>query len=398
MIDSSGGGRFSHWLGIACFTAILIITPHRCAAITPVDSTKSDSILVKAIFEYSSIRVNTALINSVQKEFDKDAELQSRINTQLGMSFRSNESDQHKSLLEIGASATVGMGIYPHVMQFEMRSNVEYRNDELSENVSTLYLNYNDFPNPRMQVYAFMERFADDFMSIDQRYEIGVGMMLHIISLGELKQKPEEIPNVRRLLNRLDPPQPIEPSSDARSGILAREFIEHLKRTRTSAEIQAARLRFGIAFTLFEELERATIEAEFIDSATGGITSRRYPSPPSYCYRGVVRPTLAWHVFDQLEIKGLFYFKFRLFNNNNRDVHLRRDWRSDSFLTAELKLSGKDAPSRGDIKLALNIDNRFDNSPPEIPAEIVAAASGSIDPIAAARNHLLVSMEIKIEL
>lgn len=401
MIDSSGNGRLAHWLAIVCFTAILVITPRRCAAITPSDSIlsmKPDSLQSKLILEYPSVQVDAALIGGVQKEFIKDAENQRRINAQLGMSFRSNESDQHKSLLEVSANATIKMGIYPHTMQFNVKSNVQYKNDDLSENVATLLLNYNYFPNPRVQIYAFAERFTDDFMSIDQRYEVGVGAMLHLVRRYELKQKPEEIPNVEKVLGRFDPLPPIGPSSNTYSRTVSREFIDQLKRTKTSAEMQTDRLRFGIALTLFEELEHATIEAKFTDSATGSITSKEYPLPPSYCYRGVVRPTLVWHVVDQLEITGLFYFKFRVFNNDNRDAHLRRDWRSDSFLKAELKLSGKNAPSKGDIKLALNIENRFDNSPPEIPTETVAVASGSIDPITAARNHLLVSMEINIGL
>lgn len=112
-----------------------------------------------------------------------------------------------------------------------------------------------------------------------------------------------------------------------------------------------ARLKAGVAFSFFMELEQPEIaEADTI-------------LPSEQRYRFVVRPSIKWRVTGDLRVEGHCYFKLPAFRPQRRNDEW--DYRVDAQVVAALKLS---EDKEGNEKVSLNVryDYRFDNMPPSV--------------------------------
>jgi hypothetical protein len=87
---------------------------------------------------------------------------------------RDDAGVQTKSTL--ASSIAFKKGEYPRQFRFNINTRVLYQEGNLEENVTSYLLNYDYYMRPKFEVYGFVERFTDTYLSIDHRFEIGFGI------------------------------------------------------------------------------------------------------------------------------------------------------------------------------------------------------------------------------
>jgi hypothetical protein len=90
------------------------------------------------------------------------------------LNFKGDEAGQQEKYT-VGVELALRVGSYPGEFKFNADLAVDFQDGELSEDVSALKIAYDYYTNESLELFAFAERFKDSFLSIDQRYEVGVG-------------------------------------------------------------------------------------------------------------------------------------------------------------------------------------------------------------------------------
>ncbi|MGB9005714.1 MAG: hypothetical protein WCB96_08325 [Candidatus Aminicenantales bacterium] len=107
-----------------------------------------------------------------------------------------------KGLVTVGVK--VDRGIYPDELGFNFKSQMEVQKTGLKEYVSAMTLSYERYLCKYFEVFGFFERFANSYLHLNQRYEIGVG------AKGEWnptfdREKRDEVKRFRSLIEKLEP-------------------------------------------------------------------------------------------------------------------------------------------------------------------------------------------------
>ncbi len=237
-----------------------------------------------------------------------------------------SDSSAEKSLDKLDISAGLGKGSYPNEFHFDMASSVQIKKakgkSDFIENVTTLRLNYDRHLFPFLQAYAFVERFSDSYLSIQQRYETGLGLKLEtqfgLTAAGHERETIVE--DFRQAVGsaRAQGEDPEAPGMDVDD----RQFREVL----TAVRKKHAFIALGLAITALAEYERAELE---LDDG-----SRRLLEP-EHRSRVSIRPSLTLQPVEGLYFKGQIYFKLPLFGPTEGlafDGSRRFDLRTDTFL------------------------------------------------------------------
>jgi hypothetical protein len=254
---------------------------------------------------------------------------------------RDDAGDQTKS--ELGSSITLKKGYYPRQLRFNVKTKVQYQQGKLTENVTSYLLNYDYYMESYLEVYGFIERFTDTYLSIDHRFEIGFGVKREWELLGFVKDKAaKEMTEIERLYQNLSAGQ--------------RDTLgEYKESTITSIKKRCTKLLLGVAVSLFDELEQAK-DLKLIDSDT-----LSFSVPSSSRFRIVVRPSFEWKISKELCIEGECYFKLPVFNDYKVDD--RFDYRIDANVQAGLSLAeDKQGNEKASLKIGYNY--KYDNVPP----------------------------------
>ncbi|UCE23514.1 MAG: hypothetical protein JSU74_09430 [Candidatus Zixiibacteriota bacterium] len=233
----------------------------------------------------------------------------------------------------LNTSASVQKGQYPRQLRFSVASRAELDGDTLRDEVSALVLNYDYYMRPSLEVYAFVERFKDTYLGIDERFEIGFGGQYEYVK-GLVDSR--EIDSINDAYDQ-------HPNKD--------RFAARVDSARTSLAKKEARLSLSAAFSLFKELERASVPVP-------GMPDIKLPSEDRY--RFVVRPC-ARLVIRELELMNLGYFKWGIFEPWKVDGRL--DMRIDAVFSCGLTLC-KDAGGKKEVDLEVQYEYRYDSLPP----------------------------------
>ncbi len=393
-------------LAVFTFAAVTMI-PYRTGAEQTSQSAKEEkptkqSVLRAYLRNAGQTESDLLIAAEAIAEVEREDSIQCRINASVLGGFRGNEAGKQNQF-ELNAEAEINIGQYPREIRVKAQTNIEYVDEALNENVKKLLVNYDYHFNRVIEIYGFVERFTDNYMSITDRYEVGFGAMINFdafVSLGRIEEELKHYKYLKMLdLAALEDYADDELSVPAEKEIV-KDFVKSAKRTETCIEARAERVLFGIAFTLFKELEEATIVTDIYDPAEMDFVEKEYFLRASRCYRGVVRPTLLWRINKQLTFSGQCYFKWALFNHDSRkisDGSCRRDWRSDLYASLEFKLP-KESLFPESTSLVFTLENHYDNTPPEIPRDLKKPSSeiSGNDPILAEKNHLMFNLGLKI--
>ncbi len=116
---------------------------------------------------------------SVLQALAAEERAQARLQGSAAFSLSADEAGDD-DLYKASAAASVGRGTYPSEVEVRSSVGVTLRNSEFQENVSDLGISYDYHLGLPVEAFAFVERSTDDFLGIDQRYEIGGGTVFQL--------------------------------------------------------------------------------------------------------------------------------------------------------------------------------------------------------------------------
>ena len=360
------------------------------------------------------------LLQAMQKE----ERYQQRLKGELTFNFSSNEAkdtddDQKRAKNVIGAGLRMDGGTYPGNISF--RAGVGLALDEargkpiLTENISQLHAAYDYYAYEPVEWFAFVDRFANSFLEIDQRYEIGGGIVFeHGIGLTskgarklrdfefhpvprpttteqvttEAAAKPsgtnvdkasdtlrvglnfEEYPTwfqcyvIRNRKTTSDLPNSSETASAVKSVNAALEALGEIRRNHQSAiRKRHQRLRLAILLGSFLDVENATLqttltlpqpdpESPKVDSIVSiNINAEQL-------FRWEIRPTVEFRPTDRWHLRADYYYK--------RSFRSPGDYRMDLQFVSEFDLTAQEAGQAGGAKFVFSYRYLYDNRPPSI--------------------------------
>ena len=333
----------------------------------------------------------------------KNEEL-NRLNISVGAGFKGDWSGK-KELYKLDIESEISKGIYPNEFRFKAGASIQLIDKTLQEDVTSLMVNYDHHFKPWLEVYGFVERFSNSYLSIKQRYEIGAGISFELDlldttkkidkELNTIRDKSEKFMNIhgnitdevykefREYLDKLE-----DDSPDKKLAInLLRSKYEDLekeeKRIKQAFKKKYAKLSVGLAMSLFSELEQAEIKAYFdeIKEENGEQVIQKATETTSilldmeHRFRFVLRPSVVVRPTDDLTLMAFKYFKYPL---NSPYQNGERDYRTDALIRAQLVLK-KDAGGAAKVSLIIEYQQHYDNFPPRLSqSKIDKFANGKI--------------------
>jgi hypothetical protein len=302
---------------------------------------------------------------------------------------------QKLSRLEINTG--INKGYFPRAFQFNIGTTIQFKNKGLLEEVTKLQLSYDHYYSKWLKVYGFAERFADTYLSIRHRYEVGAGIKVEAGLFGltrEANEKWKEYDNIRvnefnNLIAYLTSPVStsqfnnciIASGASIDNKVILTLLNELDNRNNENKKIERIETAFkkrhkimilGLAVTFLSELEQAEIETTLNETIPGEnnlntemvlLDSVKFPLEAEQGYRFVVRPSLVIRPIDSVEIKGVYYHKFPLSMPKN-------DFRSLLKVRAKYDMSSS-VPWAKKISVILEYQREYDNMPPQIPGSKV---------------------------
>lgn len=299
-----------------------------------------------------------------------------------------DETDS-RSLFRFNTGIALARAAYPSEVTVVSRLALQLRDGDVQEDVTSLQISYDYHSAHNVEYFAFAERFADNFLSIQQRYEVGFGARGGI-TIGrtgawrEVDQQFEDVerglPEVDRALGTAAPAARAGRTGPAPDDIARlRTALTHLRR---SYRERHARVFVGLAASVFAELERAELDLVRTDLApatpAAAVPVRvKVPLAGTHRYRLTLRPTLRVRPSGDVLITVLPYYKLPL--DGPRRVPgqggvRRLDYRRD-LLTEMVWTIRQDAPGLDQVDLVATLSHFYDNVPPALPASLLAEAA-----------------------
>jgi hypothetical protein len=304
----------------------------------------------------------------IQKEIEKAQA--GEITVKLGL----DSDESHSSALhDINLGIEMTRGAFPKELRLEARiSQTKSDGDTKRDNNFLAKYDYNF--SQSVEAYVFAEGKSDTYMSIQSRTEFGAGMRFQKLLFGEVHVR-DETPRSEQLHS-------LHPVVRGRPGVPKK--VDDLAST---ARVEDTRLRLGIAFSTFFELEEAAIATSVVLADSNGA-----PTPPQKTilslpsedrWRFVVRPSAVVRPSRLVTISGYVYFKLPLGAQQNVEVldngkiSRKYDWRLDADATIRYSLKEND-----NIAVALSYRGHFDNAPPflkTVPSSVIAMSNRAAD-------------------
>ena len=130
-------------------------------------------------------------------KFLKAAEKERRaLDLLVELGFNGNKAGRENNLYKLNVGTEVRKGGFRNEFRFKAETSILYEDDTLKENVTTTLVNYDYYLLPFLETYGFIERFSNSYLSIHQRYEIGLGFKLER-EFGTTRKKSKELANYK---------------------------------------------------------------------------------------------------------------------------------------------------------------------------------------------------------
>jgi len=272
---------------------------------------------------------------------------------------------------KLDINASLAKSGYPNDLKFDFASSIQLKNSGVKtnylENVTSLLLSYEHLLLPNLKAYGFVERFTDTYLSIQQRYETGVGVKGEF-EIGVTESGRKKIKDVLEFgkIVAEGQAQKMAGGEDVTSALAVDQ--DQIRDTVIAIKKKYAVLAVGLALTTMAEIERASIDMP--DGSSTLIDPRRR-------FRVALRPGLTFRPSEGLSIKWQTYFKLPAFGPTRSvafDGTTRYDMRTDTFVTIKYDLPKSPAWARR-VSLLIDYKYYFDNVPPFVPGVISAASS-----------------------
>lgn len=120
---------------------------------------------------------------------------ETQLNGRAKFGFTGNESDLN-NIFKINAGVDIDQGSYPFELDLSSSFQTVIRNGEFAENVSDIDISFDYHPQVGnglwLENYAYLKRFNNTYLGIDQRYEAGAGLIFNLYSTGQLTPRGSE--------------------------------------------------------------------------------------------------------------------------------------------------------------------------------------------------------------
>lgn len=321
----------------------------------------------------------------------------------------SGDEAGEKSLYKLNTGISLSRGDFPSELSVVSKLGLQLRDGVLQEDVTSLQITYDYHATTALQYFAFAERFTDNFLSIQQRYEIGFGARLaaHVGSMNGPRAVDARVDQIRGVFapmkasggiaGRANPVPLSVPDID--------RFDAAAEEIRRSLRERDARLIVGMAASVFAEIERADLDVVSVPQA-GPVTSAdeiksKVSLPSEQRYRMSIRPTLRWRPTTDVRVRVYPYWKLPL-DAPRRVVAAngdkRLDYRRDIFSELSWSLKG-DQTGLENVEFVLTYNHYFDNVPPALSAQLIAdeMAKGRVFQSAEAEgSHRVVALALRL--
>ncbi len=293
----------------------------------------------------------------------------------LDLSSVSNRTDDADSS-KLSAGISGSRGVYPGEFSFGFGGQIQFGDSEVKEDVTTLQVSYDRYFRRWFEVYAFTERFTNNFLSIDQRWEGGAGALfeydLHVKSrdgycddrLDARGRARKEIRATRGTRDRLDHMQEVLRQEIFRQGYVSPKTRDDYCKYKEGIAKQKAVFQLGLAVTGlvdYEQPSALTIVARSGEADKKPATFKATPEAIQR-YRYALRPSITWRPNDRVMLELLSYFKVDPDPEDDL-LHTGTDVRTESTFKAEIQLS--DEPK---VSLTATITRYEDSRPPRLSA------------------------------
>ncbi len=343
---------------------------------------------------------------------------QKELTGKAGFGFENNQTRTDK-LFTLNAGIQIGRGIYPGEFTFSSKVDMTVRNGKFQENVSDIFLSYDYFPLKKsnalwLENFVFLNRFKDEFIGIEQRYEVGGGVIFefwdkkHLTEDGKkemAKMQPDTF--TKGFLNREwwvclnDVCEKTNLKGPDSNDINL--LIRVQRRTEASLVTQHTRFRAGMLTGLYMESEQGTVKDSVQLAGSTGLSYFERDPLSTIKARWEIRPTFVLRSKKNFEINFRPYFKFPMpwaWNETIKSADpavssKRFDFHLDARLEAKITL----ADDFQNKKVSIGIEHRvlFDHSPPRAYLNDQLDADGRPILISARDTHQITRLKFEVE-
>lgn len=304
-------------------------------------------------------------------------EKEQNLNGSAGFSFSGNENET-SNLYVISVKGGMDKGSYPYELDFSLNAQTILQNGIFQENITDIDVSYDFHPlipevgskteGLWLENYVFFKRFNNNFLGIDQRYEVGAGFVINFYSKKKLTetgninlQNLEKIPkyeiygdDLSRCLEECYLKESILGLTKSESDdiVKTREFY---KRSNIK---QYSKFRFGLLVGIYYEIEQANATNELLfDNVNTTITEEFEVTNK---LRWEIRPAIRWQPKDKFRLRINPFFKLPLGEVNSivREGDLE-DSRYDYFM--DLKISFEMVIEKN-FSISFNYRQIYDNA------------------------------------
>jgi hypothetical protein len=295
---------------------------------------------------------------------------------------------------------------------------LQRRDGELQEDLTSLQITYDYHAARHVEVFAFAERFSDTFLSIQQRYEVGLGVRTGVEfgRLSEWRGNEPKFETAEKGLAALVAASaaPAATPGDAASRARVTPNLTQLEEqnirsamnnVRRALEYRQTKLFFGVAASLFSEIESASLDVTTTpapgSTAVTGAVRTKVALGSSQRYRISVRPTLRLRPSRDLTVQIRPYFKLpfdgprhAIGYDGRRRLDYRRDVLSEVSWNIRAQQTGLET-----VELVLMFNHYYDSVPPALPASLVVqtlAAGRVFDRTVAEHRHRLTALNLRL--
>jgi hypothetical protein len=315
-----------------------------------------------------------------------------------------------RSLFKLNTGISLARGNYPSEITVDTFLGLQLVNGQVQEDVTSLKISYDYHTTDAVEYFAFAERFSDNFLSIQQRYEVGFGARVgfHAGRVGNWRETDRHFANLRRNLPGIRTiaatlPQASVTRQQAIRVLDPMRFDTALDNLEHMVQDEQARLFVGVAASVFAEIENAAIDVLSIPSADPAAPTlkTKIDLEGEHRYRLNLRPTIRFRPSRQILLRVYPYWKLPLdgwqrvtLPNGERRFDYRRDVLSEMTWSIRPEDTGVEG-----VEFVFTFNHFFDNVPPFVPAKFIddAAAAGRVlDRLIAEEGHRFVAMSLRI--
>lgn len=325
----------------------------------------------------------------------------------------SGDESGPRSLFKLNTGISLSRGVFPSELTVDSFLGLQLANGQVQEDVTSLKLSYDYHTTRQLEYFAFAERFSDNFLSIQQRYEVGFGARLGFDfgRVGDWRDTDrhfanlqKSLPGIRAMATGL--PQPVQARLQTTGVLDADRFATSIDNLEHMVRDRQTRLFVGLAASLFAEIEHAAIDvvaSPTSPAANGPQTPVRSKVTLDGVqrYRLNIRPTIRLRPLREVLLRVYPYVKLPLdgpryvvLPDGRRRLDYRRDFLSEMTWSIRPEETGLES-----VDFVLTFNHFFDNVPPILPPQAVAdaAVAGRVfDRVIAEEGHRFVSMALRV--